>query len=148
MKQRLHAVSCGHHATLPKILLYLGLGFLMQHLRLPENVALHVARSQFASTTNAPPYTKLKEIGNAINLGSCAWLKFAGILSMLHEMEQFVLDAFTCTRLDGALCMNCIAPGPILCKTSCQSHVHHQNTNSSNRMQIDATKLPPNDCID
>ena len=101
-----------------------------------------------ASTTNAPPYTKLKEIGNAINLGSHAWLKLAGILSMLHEMEQFVLDAFTCPRLDGALCMNCIAPGPILCKTSCQSHVHYQNTNSSNRMQIDATKLPPNDCID
>ena len=68
-----------------------------------------------ASTTNAPPYTKLKEIGNAINLGSYSWLKFAGILSMLHEMEQLVLDAFTCPKLDGALCMTCIArwPGPL-----------------------------------
>ena len=75
-------------------------------------------------------------------------MKFAEILRMLHEMERFVLDAFTCPKLNDALCMNCIArwPDPLqdFLSVTCAS----SNTNSSNRMQIDATKLPPNDCID
>ena len=59
-----------------------------------------------ATATNAPPYSKFKEVGDAVDLGSYPWLQFAGVLSILHEVEQLVLDALTCPKLDCALCMN------------------------------------------
>ena len=59
-----------------------------------------------ATAANAPPHSKLKEVGDAVDLGGYPWLQFAGVLSVLHEVEQLGLDALTCPKLDCALCMN------------------------------------------
>jgi len=59
-----------------------------------------------ATATETSPYTKLKEGGNAIDLGGCSWLKCAGILGILHKVEQLALNALARLKLDGALSMN------------------------------------------
>ena len=59
-----------------------------------------------AAAANAPPHSELKEVGDAVDLGSHPWLQLAGILSSLHEVEQLGLNALTGPKLDRALCMN------------------------------------------
>jgi hypothetical protein len=55
-----------------------------------------------AATADASPDAKLEEVGDAIDLGCNAWLKFACFFCSSHEMEQFLLNAFTRPKLDHA----------------------------------------------
>ena len=59
-----------------------------------------------ATAANAPPHAKLKEVGDAVDLGSHPWWQFTGILGSLHEVEQLGLNALTGPKLNQALRMN------------------------------------------
>ena len=59
-----------------------------------------------AAAANAPPDTKLKEVGNAIDLGRNSWLELSRSFCSRHEIEEFRLNGLTSPKLDHTMGMH------------------------------------------